>query len=498
MLHSQENINQYIIDNSLDCIKVLDLEGRLLSMNIGGQQAMEIDDLSLCLHSDWLDFWNGTPQKAASQALASARAGRVGTFQGFARTAKGTPKWWDVIVTPIFDGNGNIERLLSISRDITEQKRLEQERERLLQERTALLESTDEGFYGMDLHGNCTLINKAGAEMLGYAVEELLGKNMHSLIHHSHADGSPYAEEDCPIFRAMKSEQGSRLDSDVFWRKDGSCFPAEYSSHPLRENGEVRGAVVAFMNITERKELEQQKDAFLSITSHELRTPLTTIKGNIQLTQLLLKRLQGEKALSKKGSEIVENASDMLERALRQTAVQQRLINDLLDVSRIQMNKLDLSLELCDLVTMVRATVKDQQYAGTTSRLQVEEPAQKPLLVMADAERIGQVVNNYITNALKYSRADQPVVVGIEAEELVARVWVRDHGPGLTIEQQQRIWERFYQAPGIPVQSGSGIGLGLGLHICQILIGRHGGNVGVESAPGKGSTFWFTLPLLRS
>jgi len=252
------------------------------------------------------------------------------------------------------------------------------------------------------------------------------------------------------------------------------------------------------MNITERKELEQQKDAFLSITSHELRTPLTTIKGNIQLTQLLLKRLQGEKALSKKGSEIVENASDMLERALRQTAVQQRLINDLLDVSRIQMNKLELSLELCDLVTMVRATVKDQQYAETTSRLQIEEPAQKPLLVMADAERIGQVVNNYITNALKYSRADQPVVVGIEAEELVARVWVRDHGPGLTIEQQQRIWERFYQAPGIPVQSGSGIGLGLGLHICQILIGRHGGNVGVESAPGKGSTFWFTLPLLRS
>ena len=301
MQDAQEHVNQYIIDSSPDCIKVLDLEGKLLSINKGGQRAMEIDDVSLCLHTDWLDFWNGSAKHIALQALASARVGKVGTFQGFAPTAKGTPKWWDVVVTPIFDGNGKVEHLLSVSRDITEQKHLEQERERLLQERTALLESTDEGFYGVDLQGYCSFINRAGAAMLGYTVDELLGKHMHSLIHHRHADGSSYAEEDCPIFQAMTCEHGSRLDADVFWRKDGSCFPAEYSSYPLRENGAVRGAVVAFMDITERKELEQQKDDFLSIASHELRTPLTTIKGNMQLTQLFLKQLQGEETLSFRG-----------------------------------------------------------------------------------------------------------------------------------------------------------------------------------------------------
>lgn len=498
MLHSQEDIHQVIINKSADCIKVLDLEGKILSMNKGGMQAMEIDDLSQCLHTAWLDFWDGAGRDAAFQALTDARAGKVGTFQGFAATAKGTPKWWDVVVTPLFDGNGTVEQLLSISRDITEQKHLEQERERLLQERTALLELTDEGFYGIDVQGRCTFVNKAGAQMLGYSAEELLGKNMHFLIHHSHADGSPYAEQDCPIFRAIKSEQGGRLDADVFWRKDGSCFPTEYSSYPLRDNGTLRGAVVAFMDITQRKELEQQKDAFLSITSHELRTPLTTIKANIQLTQLSLKKLRQEEELSKKGGELIERVSDFLERALRQTSVQQRLISDLLDVSRIQMNKLELSLEVCDLVTIVRETVKDQQHGEAASRLHVVLPAQKSILVMADEKRLSQVVNNYVTNALKYSRSDQPIHVGIEEEEQVARVWVRDSGPGLTPEQQQHIWERFYQAPGVPVQSGAGVGLGLGLHICHILIERHGGNVGVESTRGGGSTFWFTIPLLST
>ncbi|HCI80730.1 MAG TPA: PAS domain-containing sensor histidine kinase, partial [Ktedonobacter sp.] len=224
-------------------------------------------------------------------------------------------------------------------------------------------------------------------------------------------------------------------------------------------------------------------------------TPLTTIKGNMQLTQLFLKQLQGEETLSSRGCELLENASNLLERALRQTTVQKRLISDILDVSRIQMNKLELSLELCDLVAIVQETVKDKQHSDTAHRLHVELPMQQSLFVMVDADRIGQVINNYITNALKYSRSNQAVVVGIEETERAARVWVRDNGTGLTSEQQQHIWERFYQAPGVPVQSGASIGLGLGLHISHILIERHGGEVGVESTPGEGSTFWFTLPL---
>jgi hypothetical protein len=115
--------------------------------------------------------------------------------------------------------------------------------------------------------------------------------------------------------------------------------------------------------------------------------------------------------------------------------------------------------------------------------------------VIADADRIRQVVANYLSNALKYSPEDRPVVVGIEVDDREARVWVRDEGLGLPTEEQEQIWERFHQATGIAVQSGSGIGLGLGLYICRTIIERHHGHVGVESAPGRGSTFWFTVPL---
>jgi len=115
--------------------------------------------------------------------------------------------------------------------------------------------------------------------------------------------------------------------------------------------------------------------------------------------------------------------------------------------------------------------------------------------VVVDADRLGQVVTNYLTNALKYSPTYRPVAVGLDIEEKWAQVWVRDEGPGLPPEEQEAIWERFHRVKGIEVQSGSGIGLGLGLYICRTIIERHQGQIGVESAPGQGSTFWFTVPL---
>jgi signal transduction histidine kinase len=119
------------------------------------------------------------------------------------------------------------------------------------------------------------------------------------------------------------------------------------------------------------------------------------------------------------------------------------------------------------------------------------------VLVYADADRIGQVVTNYLTNALKYSAGDQPVEVRLEQEEQAVRVLVRDRGPGLTAAQQAWIWERFHRVEGMKVQSGSSEGLGLGLYISRMIIARHGGHVGVDSHPGEGSTFWFALPRLQ-
>ena len=122
---------------------------------------------------------------------------------------------------------------------------------------TLLLESTGEGIFGIDMAGQCTFVNRAAAQMLGRRTEEVLGRNMHALMHHTHADGRHYPECDCPIFRAFRQGLPCRIDGEVLWRADGSCFPAEYSSHPIMENGEVRGAVATFVDITERKRAEE-------------------------------------------------------------------------------------------------------------------------------------------------------------------------------------------------------------------------------------------------
>ena len=122
---------------------------------------------------------------------------------------------------------------------------------------TLLLESTGEGIFGIDMAGRCTFVNRAAAQMLEWRTEMVLGRNMHELIHHSHADGRAYPECDCPIFNAFRRGLPCRIDDEVLWRADGSAFPAEYSSYPVIEHGQVQGAVVTFVDITERKRAEE-------------------------------------------------------------------------------------------------------------------------------------------------------------------------------------------------------------------------------------------------
>ncbi len=164
-------------------------------------------------------------------------------------------------------------------------------------------------------------------------------------------------------------------------------------------------------------------------------------------------------------------------------------------MARIHANRLELHPQLCDLLSIVHESVEDQRYLTPARTIKLVTHVTDEVLVMADADRLRQVISNLLSNALKYSEADKPVEVCLELAGSMAKVSVRDEGPGLSREQQQHIWERFYRVPEVEVKSGSGVGLGLGLHISRMIIERLGGQVGVQSSPGKGSTFWFTLPL---
>ncbi len=244
------------------------------------------------------------------------------------------------------------------------------------------------------------------------------------------------------------------------------------------------------------RESTRLMEEFLGIAGHELRTPLTTIKASIQLARRQLERAQTQN----EGVALAQAATavqHLLNRAERQVGMQNRLVNDLLDVSRIQTGRLELHPELCDLVRLVHQVVDDQRDLTPERIVLCDGSTDKEVLVFADADRLRQVITNYLTNALKYSQPHKPVTVAVDVIGDNARVEVRDEGPGLSREQQRYIWERFYRVPDVEVKSGSSVGLGLGLHISRMIVERQGGSVGVESVQGKGSTFWFTLPLLE-
>lgn len=261
----------------------------------------------------------------------------------------------------------------------------------------------------------------------------------------------------------------------------------------LRDHAEAQASVLAL------SEAKRQMDEFLSIASHELRTPLTVIKANVQLlTRRIGQAVRAERDTAALLASL-RITPDFLDRTQRQITRLDRLVSDLLDISRIEAGRLTLNTERFDLRAVVRDAVEEQRGVWLDRTITLDLP-DMPVLVDADAERIGQVVTNYLTNALKYSRGDQHVaVVAVTGapigDTLFARVAVRDHGPGLTQAQRAHLWERFHRVSGIEVQSGSGVGLGLGLHISKTIIERHGGVTDVESTPGQGSTFWFTLPL---
>lgn len=250
----------------------------------------------------------------------------------------------------------------------------------------------------------------------------------------------------------------------------------------LRERAEAQATELALRTANQRME------EFLGMVSHELKTPLTSIKGN---TQLAIRQLKGS-------MQAFERVIGLYEAAEQQSRRLNRLVDDLLDVSRTQAGHLELLPGLCDLREIVHEAIQEQRKVWPERTIGLEMDEETFLPLEADADRIGQVISNYLTNALKYSDADRPVMVKVQREGPQVFLAVRDEGPGLPEEEQARIWAQFHRAPGVEIRSNAHVsqaGLGLGLYISKTIIEGHHGKVGVQSTPGIGSIFWFQLPL---
>lgn len=246
-----------------------------------------------------------------------------------------------------------------------------------------------------------------------------------------------------------------------------------------------------------RDEARQVAEALTSITGHELRTPLTSMLAALQLSTRQISRLTAaENGLAPEQQEHLARIQDLQQRAVTSAQRMNRLVGDLLDVSRIRVDRFELVLLPADLGAIVEDVVQDQRQMTPERQISLVQAVPKGLPILLDADRIRQVLLNFLSNADRYSPAGAPIDVTLAAEAASFRISVTDAGPGIPLEDQARIWELHYRGQmnnGAARQNG---GLGIGLFISRIIIERHGGQIGVASSPGQGATFWFTLPYI--
>jgi PAS domain S-box-containing protein len=383
----------------------------------------------------------------------------------------------------------------SAIRDISERKQSEAALARSNEQNRLLLEFAVEAIYGIDTEGRCTFCNPSFLRLLGYQHEnDVLGNNVHKMIHHTRSDGSPYPNAECPVYGAFRHGKDTHVEGELFWRADGTNFPAEYWSHAVLRNGEIIGAVVTFVDITERtcahRELMVAKNAaeaasraksdFLANVSHELRTPMNGIVG---MTELAL------------DTDLAAAAREYLEVAKNSCDYMMNVIDDILSFSAIESGRLDLESTSFNLRLTLEETLRPLSVRAKQKNLKwtVAMSPAIPEAVSGDPARLRQIVSNLVGNAIKFTDQGE-IAIKIDVESSVdshlrIHFAVTDTGIGIPLDKQTMIFERFTQADTSATREHGGTGLGLA--IASELAQMMGGRVWVDSEAGQGSTFHF-------
>ncbi|MCP4696326.1 MAG: response regulator [Gammaproteobacteria bacterium] len=387
--------------------------------------------------------------------------------------------------------------------EVNERKQAESALQSLSRQNQLILETAGDGIYGLDKQGRTTFINPTAANILGYRADELIGRWQHNVVHYARSDGTPYPSEACPVHRALRDGSAQHVDDEVFWRRDGSPFPVEYTATPILEDGEITGAVVTFRDITVRKKAEAvlqeakegaeqanyAKSRFLANMSHELRTPLNAIIGYSEMLK--------------------EDAEDLdqtgfipdLDRISGAGNHLLTLINDVLDISKIEAGKMELHLEtfsLGNLLNEVISTARPllEKKKNTLENEGIEDSGE----MHADLTKLRQMLLNLLSNAAKFTKEGlirlKVTRNARQKEEGESREWIAfsiiDNGIGMTPEQQQKLFQPFTQADSSTTRKYGGTGLGL--TISKKFAEMMGGTILVTSKFGEGSNFTLHLP----
>ncbi|MEI6413490.1 MAG: response regulator [Pseudomonadota bacterium] len=358
-----------------------------------------------------------------------------------------------------------------------------------------ILDTTAAGICGTDAKGRITFINQVACEMLGYTAERLIGRHAHEMLHHSYPDGESYPPEACPIRKSLAEGTAIQNGREIFWRADGQPLPTHFACKPLWFEGRITGAVVSFLDITAQIEAERAiqeslaeaqrlslvKSQFLANMSHEIRTPMNAIIG---MAYLCLKT-----DLTHKQQDYASN--------IHQAGVSLLgIINDILDFSKIEAGKLDIEripFKMDAVTTNIANMIAHRAFDKGLELLFDLSPA-VPRSLIGDPLRLGQVLTNLLGNAIKFTeQGDIHFTVEVlerRSDKVDLRFSIRDTGIGMTREQTQRLFQAFSQADGSTTRKygGTGLGLSISKHLVELM----GGRIGVESEPGRGSTFTFS------
>lgn len=370
---------------------------------------------------------------------------------------------------------------------------------RLSRQNELILNAAADGVIGVDMRGVATFANPSASRMFATDAAEIVGTHLHSLAHPIFEGVVTCDPQTCRLNTILRKHESLSDVEDTFFRRDGTSFPVEFCSSPMRdEEGNALGAVITFRDVTEKRaaaaaseaerryrEAEAQnraKDNFLATLSHELRTPMTSILGWVQFL-----RIGGY------SSDELEEALETIETSAR---LQARLIDDMLDVSRIILGKFQVDLRPTHISDVVEAALTTARPAATDRgvKLTSELEGDTDALVEADANRMQQVIGNILSNAIKFSPQGKHVDLRLDRTDGKVRISVTDQGEGIEPNFLPHVFERLQQGSGVNNRTGLGLGLAIARHIVEL----HHGEITAESeGRGKGARFVVTLPLLQ-
>ena len=499
--HNEEFIRR-ILESNQDCIKVLDTEGRLLYMNNVGQSLLEIDDFATIANNSWLELWKGDEAQKIENALAMAQGGNIDRFEGYCPTAKGVPKWWEVIVAPILDADGKVEQILSVSRDITERRQTAlalQASEELLR---YTFEHTAIGFCHVALDGTWLRVNQKLCQIVGYSQTELLSTTFQAIT-----EAADLAEDLALVNQLLDGEIREYILEKRYIHKQGHRVWVNITVSLIcdRDLDGNRGTpqyfVAAVQDISDRKQLESlthaqtadlqrlnsslilaqhqleqrnhELDAFVYMVAHDLKAPLRSIANLSEwIEEDLIDRIEGDER---------QQFELLRQRVKRMDA----LIDGLLRYSRVGSQELE--RETVDVTQLVADTI-DSLDLPANFRI---ESSSLPTLA---AKRIllAQIFANLISNAIKHhDRSEGLIEIGVVDLGSQYQFSIGDDGPGIPPgAARERIFEMFQTLkPSISTEN-----TGIGLAMVKKIVEGEGGRIWLDLDRARGACFCFTWP----